>query len=781
MALNITVDQLDIAQSYAAVGDYVGGWNYLSTVGDKYADNAYAVTSGQATGVDKGFEVLVKNHWENTAGAGAYEQKFDKVAKQHFEQYVLVIASNGGRLPDSRQIEKSYRDAVTDAELPPTVAIDGVITRSFGELMDKAWPGPKENGLDWTDALRMEDERQVPSDVFDDIDPSEAGRILLKDLFHTAADLAGEAAAGAWNDLKDLVSGAFIDYGFGGGGTGGGSGGSGGGGGGGIGDTISDFFDQARRWRPQSGDPLVLDLDGDDIETVAANGRVLFDHDGDGVKHGTGWVRSDDGFLVLDKNGNGRIDNGTELFGVDTVKTNGRKALDGFDALRDLDSNADGVFDANDTRFNDVRVWRDLNQDGVSQASELKTLAEHNIAAIALNPVAANTNFGNGNRLTHTALYTRTDGSTGTAANLIPAANAFYREYTDAIPLSAAAQTLPDMRGSGAVRDVREAASISSAAGAAFAAKLTEYQGATTRQAQLDMLDDLIRAWGATSDMKTSIDVNRIKARYHIWTGNIMPPPDFKWESDATTIEEFKANNPSLYELATTLERFNGSNILSSWVTAVGGSNTGESYWMPYSREQENLLKQSYAALKQSVYDSLITQTRLKPYLEVISLTLTSAGEIGLDFGGVQALYDANKAADARNALIDLVELQRYAGSALMGMGFNVGEIGLADMIAWRDDPEIKGLLVAANVRFDNATNGSPLHDGYFTDDTLIAHAAGSTLSAGGGRARTTSVAARGMTGFMVARETIFWRAGQGRMFIYSAVALVGITYGTRL
>lgn len=84
MALTITSAQLATAQSYAASGDYVGGWNYLSSVGDNYADNAYAVTSGNATGVDKGFEVLVKNHWENTAGAGAYEQSFDSVARQHF-------------------------------------------------------------------------------------------------------------------------------------------------------------------------------------------------------------------------------------------------------------------------------------------------------------------------------------------------------------------------------------------------------------------------------------------------------------------------------------------------------------------------------------------------------------------------------------------------------------------------------------------------------------------------------------------------------------------------
>ncbi len=106
-------------------------------------------------------------------------------------------------------------------------------------------------------------------------------------------------------------------------------------------------------------DPLVLDLDGDGIETLGTDAGVLFDFDGDGVKTGTGWIKGDDGFLVLDRNGNGQIDSGAELFGVDTVKRDGTKARNGFDALADLDSNGDGVFDANDEMFSHVRVWQE--------------------------------------------------------------------------------------------------------------------------------------------------------------------------------------------------------------------------------------------------------------------------------------------------------------------------------------------------------------------------------------------------------------------------------------
>ena len=221
---------------------------------------------------------------------------------------------------------------------------------------------------------------------------------------------------------------------------------------------VYESWSEARDW-VERRDPLALDLDGDGIETRGADGKVVFDHNNDGVKTDTGWLRPDDGWLVLDRNSNGTIDNGGELFGVDTVKSDGTKASDGFDALSDLDSNNDNIFDAGDTRFADVRVWRDLNQDGVSQSSELSTLAANNIRSISLNKTSATTNLGNGNAQTATATFTRTDDTTGTAANLGLVSNTFYRQFTKAVTLTDKAKKLPEASGSGAVRNLREAMS----------------------------------------------------------------------------------------------------------------------------------------------------------------------------------------------------------------------------------------------------------------------------------------------------------------------------------
>jgi hypothetical protein len=213
---------------------------------------------------------------------------------------------------------------------------------------------------------------------------------------------------------------------------------------------------------------LILDLDGDGIETVgaAATNPILFDHDNDGVRTGTGWIKSDDGFLVLDRNNNGTIDNGGELFGDSTTLSNGSLAADGFAALADQDSNHDGLVNSADANFAALRVWRDLNQDGISQSGELFTLADLNIASITVAHTNASTNLGNGNSITAVGSFTHVDGSTSTIggtnlgdANLVE--DTFHRQFTDHIPLAAGVADLPNMQGSGMVRDLWEAAGIS--------------------------------------------------------------------------------------------------------------------------------------------------------------------------------------------------------------------------------------------------------------------------------------------------------------------------------
>ena len=203
-------------------------------------------------------------------------------------------------------------------------------------------------------------------------------------------------------------------------------------------------------------DPLVLDLDGDGIETLPINTTtpVMFDLNNSGVKKSVGWIKSDDGFLVMDRNGNGTIDTGAELFGDATPLSGGGTAADGFAALAQLDSNLDGQMTADDSAFANLRVWRDLNQNGLSEAGELSTLAELDITSINVAASSHTITVTNGNLITDQGTYTRGDGTTGSAgetansADVQLATDPFHTTFTTPLPLTAEALTLPDMNSS---------------------------------------------------------------------------------------------------------------------------------------------------------------------------------------------------------------------------------------------------------------------------------------------------------------------------------------------
>jgi len=133
--------------------------------------------------------------------------------------------------------------------------------------------------------------------------------------------------------------------------------------------------------------PLALDLNGNGNSSTRLNeSSVYFDMDGDGFKERTAWIENGDGLLVLDKNANGTIDNGTELFGNFTALADGNSADDGFSALLQHDENRDGKIDQNDAIYNQLNVWVDENSDGITDAGELKGLAEAGVASVNLSP-----------------------------------------------------------------------------------------------------------------------------------------------------------------------------------------------------------------------------------------------------------------------------------------------------------------------------------------------------------------------------------------------------------
>lgn len=478
---------------------------------------------------------------------------------------------------------------------------------------------------------------------------------------------------------------------------------------------IKDWWDRAKNW-VWPRDPIILDLDGNGLETVGLAANVYFDHDGDGVLTKTGWAGKNDALLVWDRNANGSIDTGAELFGDFTVLPNGTLAPNGFAALAALDLNGDGIIDASDPAFAELKLWRDASQDGVSQGGEFITLADAGIVSLNLANTLKNQNLANGNQLSREGSFTRADGSTAAMGEFRLAADTFSTQFAEAIEVPEALKTLPTMGGAGNVRELQQAAAQSGG----VAGVLAQFQSATTRAEQKALLDQLITAWADTSGMARSLEA-RAAGQYRIQydafgnerrSSNLDAVALLALSSGAVSggaalmsdagglylSERYRSLIAEWDRKLHVLEAFNGQYFFNlpekksqtdsaNWglsiqaESGVGGGGSGaaaiEAYptlRVNFSQGQLDLLQQAYDSLKESVYASLVMQTRLKPYLDQIELVIDDAG-IRLDATQLNQTLAAKRTADPENYLADLLDLDRYAGAFLSGTNWS----GLTD------------------------------------------------------------------------------------------------------
>ncbi|MDD9810366.1 MAG: calcium-binding protein [Gammaproteobacteria bacterium] len=171
--------------------------------------------------------------------------------------------------------------------------------------------------------------------------------------------------------------------------------------------------------------PIVLDLDGDGVELVALDESAAFyDINADGYQYNLGWAGADDGLLAYDKNSDGVINRKDEISFVDYVPG----AQTDLEGLRNFDSNADSVLDASDAEFAKFRVWQDANQNGASDSGELRALVAAGIRSIELNYVPSDDGqpeTRDGNIISGQGRYHKTNGASGTFADVAFAASAF--------------------------------------------------------------------------------------------------------------------------------------------------------------------------------------------------------------------------------------------------------------------------------------------------------------------------------------------------------------------
>lgn len=138
------------------------------------------------------------------------------------------------------------------------------------------------------------------------------------------------------------------------------------------------------RYVSRDSSPLIITLDDKPLTLTDSYNGVLFDLMGEGLKQRFPWpnVPTQHPFVVLPKNG--RVENINQLFGNNTLGPDGTRAENGFEALKKYDLNRDNWIDSKDSVYAQLRLWRDLNINGISEENELTTLISNDLTSIDL-------------------------------------------------------------------------------------------------------------------------------------------------------------------------------------------------------------------------------------------------------------------------------------------------------------------------------------------------------------------------------------------------------------
>ena len=414
-------------------------------------------------------------------------------------------------------------------------------------------------------------------------------------------------------------------------------------------DFIKDWLGLNREGHHYYYDPLILDLDGDGIETIAHNklNGALFDNDADGLKTATGWVSPHDGLLVFDRNADGIINDGTEVFGDNTYLKNGEKAEHGFDALADLDTDKNGKIDANDEDFTKLKVWRDLNQDGKSQENELFSLTDLGIKSLNVAYNNTNTTLAGNNILVQVSSYEKTDGSTFKMGDVNFSFDSIYSEFTNRIEVSKEIKDLPELKGYGRVRDLHEAMSLSSD----LEQLVRQYELAQTSEEQKSLLPELLKAWAKT-------DPSYHEYTESLWASMVSP------SGQGVAVAGGNKGTISFDQVDPAVQAaFSNAKSKIGVIDSFLGTKTEKLFYIA----EKDILKITesinniYSNITFSIYKGLYGQTEVyKNYADKIEKEwfLNDDGDIGfiLNFKNVEQVFESKFSLDTKNTFFELVE-----------------------------------------------------------------------------------------------------------------------------
>ncbi|EHB8454786.1 hypothetical protein JVX81_004792, partial [Salmonella enterica] len=255
--------------------------------------------------------------------------------------------------------------------------------------------------------------------------------------------------------------------------------------------------------------PIIIDLDRDGVETISLENGVFFDHDGNKFAESTGWVSPDDGLLVFDRDGNGQIDNGSELFGNNTLQADGTNASNGYNALKEYDDNNDGALDENDAIWNQLQIWQDKNSNGRVDEGELLTMKQAGIASINTMYKNSSTTDSQGNLHKQTGSITYTDGSKGQSADVWFNTDTGNTRYDGDKNIRDDIRTMPYVRGFGNITDLH----VAMTGNALLESLVREFISDPVKAKSSGLLERIIYSWAGVDGIAADARGEYIDAR----------------------------------------------------------------------------------------------------------------------------------------------------------------------------------------------------------------------------------------------------------------------------
>jgi Ca2+-binding RTX toxin-like protein len=444
-------------------------------------------------------------------------------------------------------------------------------------------------------------------------------------------------------------------------------------------------------------------LDGDGIETLSINAGIYFDHDGKGLAESTGWIATDDGFLVLDKNSNGKIDSGNELFGANKQLLLAEPVKNGFLILAAYDNNKDGVINTDDLIYSDLRVWKDLNSNGISDDGELFTLVEAGVKSIVLSFSEQLVTDSNDNQHLQFGQYLDITGVSHSIEDVWFKVDTARTTDNNPVTINDDIAVLPNIEGFGNVYSLHKAMQLDTTG--VLKNLVVEFIGSTDVDIRGAILNSLIYTWAGVQN----IDPNS-RAATQIY-GNVI--------GDARKLEA--------------LEEFLGEEYVGTWCWGQYDPN-------PHGPAAKILLN-AFDKLSEYISSQLLIQTQYKSLYDSIGMTWNEIDNVFVvDVSKtvilLKTLYDANP----EQGLVMMEEFSaslKYTGNYGNQVIAKIRESGTPDGIGFYDQLAQFSLSSTIGNGSDNRLIGTDVDNdmmyGFGGNDAMYGGGGNDTLDGGSG------------------------------------------------